>query len=183
MKFRARVWKFGDNINTDLILPISAFYLGVEEQARHVFGANRPGWVDLVEPGDILLAGRNFGMGSSRPAARLFNILGMSCLVAHSINGLFFRNAVNWAFPAMECPDIDDAFEEGQIAEVDFTQASVTNLDTGTRLPAKPVPPQLLDIIQGGGVYELLERDGYLKPKAKPSLQSIPVATQTNLQR
>ena len=67
MKFKARVWKFGDNINTDLILPIQAFYLNAQEQTRHVFSANRPGWVDEVQPGDILIGGKNFGMGSSRP--------------------------------------------------------------------------------------------------------------------
>ena len=70
MKFTARVWKFPDNINTDLILPNRAFYLTPEEQVKFVFSANRPGWVDLVQPGDILIGGKNFGMGSSRPAAR-----------------------------------------------------------------------------------------------------------------
>src|SRR5215213_6034480 len=66
MKFKARVWKFGDNINTDLILPNVAFYLPAQEQIAYIFRANRPGWVDLVKPGDILLGGKNFGMGSSR---------------------------------------------------------------------------------------------------------------------
>ena len=93
MKYTARVWKFGDNINTDLILPILAFYLTPQEQTRFVFKANRPGWVDLVQPGDIIVGGDNFGMGSSRPAARSLRNLGMGCLVANSINGLFFRNA------------------------------------------------------------------------------------------
>jgi len=92
MKFRARVWKFGDNINTDLILPIQAFYLTPQEQTRFVFHANRPGWVDQVQPGDIIVGGKNFGMGSSRPAARSLKNLGLGCLIAHSINGLFFRN-------------------------------------------------------------------------------------------
>ena len=98
MKFRARVWKFGDNINTDLILPSVAFYLKPEEQVRYVFSANRPGWADEVKRGDILIGGKNFGMGSSRPAARSLKNLGLSCLVAPYINGLFFRNCVNFAF-------------------------------------------------------------------------------------
>jgi 3-isopropylmalate/(R)-2-methylmalate dehydratase small subunit len=84
MNFKARVWKVGDNINTDLILPIQAFYLPAAEQPRYVFHANRPGWVDLVQPGDILIGGRNFGMGSSRPAARSLKNLGIACLVAPS---------------------------------------------------------------------------------------------------
>src|SRR5262245_40080392 len=120
MNFKARTWKVGDNINTDLILPIQAFYLPAAEQPKYVFHANRPGWVDLVKPGDILIGGKNFGMGSSRPAARSLKNLGIACLVAPSINGLFFRNCVNFAFPAVECPGVDEAFEEGDIAEVDF---------------------------------------------------------------
>src|SRR6185295_13897341 len=104
MKYTARVWKFEDNINTDLILPSIAFYLSPPEQARYVFHANRPDWAAQVQPGDIIIGGKNFGMGSSRPAARSLKTLQIGALVAHSINGLFFRNAVNWALPAMECP-------------------------------------------------------------------------------
>lgn len=103
MKFTARVWKFGDNINTDLILPNAAFYLTQQEQLQYIFRANRPGWADLVQPGDILIGGKNFGMGSSRPAARNLKNLGIACLVADSIIGLFYRNSVNFALPAMEC--------------------------------------------------------------------------------
>ena len=112
MKFKARVWKFGENINTDLILPIQAFYLPAAEQPKYVFHANRPGWVDQVQPGDIIIGGKNFGMGSSRPAARSLKNLGLACLVAPSINGLFFRNCVNFAFPAIECPGVHEAFQE-----------------------------------------------------------------------
>jgi 3-isopropylmalate/(R)-2-methylmalate dehydratase small subunit len=165
MKFTARVWKFGDNINTDLILPIIAFYLPYQEQARYVFSANRPGWVDQMKPGDIILAGKNFGMGSSRPAARSLVTLGVGCLVAHSINGLFFRNAVNWALPAMECPDIQDAFEEGEVAEVDFDHSTVRNITRGKLLQSRPVPPSLVNVVKAGGIYALLEKDGLIGPK------------------
>lgn len=165
MKFTARVWKFGDNINTDLILPIIAFYLPYQEQARYVFSANRPGWVDQMKPGDIILAGKNFGMGSSRPAARSLVTLGVGCLVAHSINGLFFRNAVNWALPAMECPDIQDAFEEGEVAEVDFDYSTVRNITRGKLLQSRPVPPSLVNVVKAGGIYALLEKDGLIGPK------------------
>src|SRR5258706_10030509 len=116
MIFTGRVWKFGDNMNTDLMLPILAFYLSPQEQTRFVFKANRPGWVDLVQPGDIIVGGSNFGTGSSRPAARSLKNLGLGCLIANSINGLFFRNCVNYAFPAMECPGVFDAFFECDIA-------------------------------------------------------------------
>ena len=166
MKFTARVWKFGDNINTDLILPNVAFYLTPDEQLRYVFRANRPGWVDEMQPGDILLGGRNFGMGSSRPAARNLKNLGLSCLVADSINGLFYRNAVNFAFPAMECPGVPDLFEEGDEALVDFDAGRVTNTTRGKSLEGRTIPPQLLKIVDAGGIFPLLEREGCIAPTA-----------------
>jgi 3-isopropylmalate/(R)-2-methylmalate dehydratase small subunit len=165
MKFTARVWKFPDNINTDLILPNVAFYLTPQEQIQYIFKANRPGWVDLVRPGDILIGGRNFGMGSSRPAARNLKNLGLACLVAHSINGLFYRNAVNFAFPAMECEGVQDLFEEGDQAEIDFASGSVTNKSRGTSLPGRTIPGELLRIVEAGGIFPLLEREGLIAPR------------------
>ncbi len=165
MKFTGRTWKFGDNINTDLILPIVAFYLTPQEQLKYIFRANRPGWVDLVQPGDILIGGRNFGMGSSRPAARNLKSVGIACLVAESINGLFYRNCVNFALPAMECPGIEDLFAEGQPAEVDFDSGQVTNLATAKSLKGKLIPPELVKIVAAGGVFALLEKEGSIAPK------------------
>ncbi len=166
MKFNAQVWKFGDNINTDLILPVVAFYLTPQEQTRFVFKANRPGWVDLVQPGDIIIGGTNFGMGSSRPAARSLKNLGISCLIANSINGLFFRNCVNFAFPAMECAGIYDAFNEGDIANVDFESGAVQNGAEGKKMQAATLPPKLLALLKAGGIYPLLEKEGSLAPRA-----------------
>jgi 3-isopropylmalate/(R)-2-methylmalate dehydratase small subunit len=166
VKFTARVWKFGGNINTDLILPNVAFYLTPEEQLGYIFRANRPGWVELVQPGDILIGGRNFGMGSSRPAARNLKNLGIACLVAHSINGLFYRNSVNFALPAMECEGVESLFEEGEIAEVDFESGTVTNATPGRSLRGRTIPPQLLAIVNAGGIFPLLEREGAIAPKA-----------------
>jgi len=165
MKFKARVWKFPDNINTDLILPSASFYLTPQEQVRFAFQANRPGWVDEVRPGDILVGGSNFGMGSSRPAARSLKNLGLGCLLAESINGLFFRNCVNFAFPAMECPGITAAFDEGDVAEVDFDTAQVRNATRGTAVDAIALPPKLLALLKAGGVYPLLEQEGIISPQ------------------
>jgi 3-isopropylmalate/(R)-2-methylmalate dehydratase small subunit len=165
MKFVRRVWKFGDNINTDLILPNAAFYLTPQEQLHYIFRANRPGWVDLVEPGDILIGGRNFGMGSSRPAARNLKNLGLACLVAESINGLFYRNCVNFALPATECAGVHELFEEGDVAEVDFDRAVVTNATRRASLPMRQIPPPLLRIIEAGGIFPLLEREGAIAPR------------------
>src|SRR5262245_9987728 len=166
MNFKARTWKVGDNINTDLILPIQAFYLTAAEQPKWVFNANRPGFAEQVQKGDILIGGKNFGMGSSRPAARSLKNLGIACLVAPSINGLFFRNAVNFAFPAMECPGVDEAFEEGDIAEVDFDTATVRNVTRNVTLNGRAMPPKLMDLVKAGGIYPLLEKEGLIEPKA-----------------
>jgi 3-isopropylmalate/(R)-2-methylmalate dehydratase small subunit len=166
MKFKARVWKFPDNINTDLILPNRAFYMTPAEQVKFVFSANRPGWVDQVAPGDILIGGRNFGMGSSRPAARSLRNLKLACLVAESINGLFLRNSVNFGFPALECHGIGAAFEEGDVAEVSFDDYKVRNQRTGAVLDAVPLPEALRRLMQAGGLFPLLEAEGYLAPKA-----------------
>ena len=166
MKFTARVWKFPDDINTDLILPSASFYLTPEEQVRCVFQAPRPGWGALVQPGAIIVGGRNFGMGSSRPGARSLRNLGLGCLLADSINGLFFRNCVNFAFPAMACAGVTEAFDEGDVAEVDFTSGAVRNATKGTTLKASVLPPKLLSLLEAGGIYPLLERQGIIAAKA-----------------
>jgi 3-isopropylmalate/(R)-2-methylmalate dehydratase small subunit len=166
MKFEARVWKFPANINTDLILPSGSIYLSTAEQARLVFKANRPGWVDEVRPGDIIVAGKNFGLGSSRPASRSLKNLGIGCVIAESINGLFFRNCVNYAFPAMECAGVSDMFEEGDIAQVDFGSGIVRNTRSGKELTAKVLPAKLLDLLAAGGIYPLLELKGIIEPQA-----------------
>lgn len=166
MQFRARTWKVGDNINTDLILPNRAFYLTPQEQTQFVFSANRPGWSELVVKGDILVGGNNFGMGSSRPAARSLRNLGLACLVAESINGLFFRNCVNFAFPAMECPGVAAAFEEGDEAEVSFEDATIVNKRTGARLTGRPMPSELRAVVAAGGLFPLLEQQGYIASRA-----------------
>jgi 3-isopropylmalate/(R)-2-methylmalate dehydratase small subunit len=165
-----RVWKFGDNINTDLMLPGYVHAATEEEQARAVFNANRPGWVNEVRPGDFIVGGRNYGMGSSRPAARSIRNVGIACLIADSINGLFFRNCVNFGMLAIECPGASSAFEEGQSAEVSLNDFTVRNVATGKVLEALPVPENLLALMRGGGIYPVLEKQGLIAPKAtKPA--------------
>lgn len=167
MNFKGRVWIVGDNINTDLILPNKAFYLTHEEQAQYVFHANRPGWAQQVRKGDILIGGHNFGMGSSRAAARSLKNLGLACLIAESLNGLFLRNCVNFAFPALECPGVHAAFSEGEEAEVDFSGARVGNPGRGTSLSGRPLPAPLMALVQAGGVYQLLEKEGLIAPRVQ----------------
>jgi 3-isopropylmalate/(R)-2-methylmalate dehydratase small subunit len=105
-------------------------------------------------------------MGSSRPAARSLRNLGLACLVAESINGLFFRNCVNFAFPAMECPGVAEAFEEGDVAAVSFEDASIVNTRTGVRLAGRGMPAELRTIVAAGGLFPLLEQQGYIASRA-----------------
>ena len=161
-----RVWKFGDDINTDLMLPGPLLTASEEEQRRAVFSANRPGWVDAVRPGDIIIGGRNFGTGSSRPAARSLRNLGLGALIAESSNGLFFRNAVSFGFLALECPGIHAAFDEGHTADIAIDTWTVRNRDTGAVLSISPIPEQLLSLMTSGGIYPLLEKQGLIAPKA-----------------
>jgi 3-isopropylmalate/(R)-2-methylmalate dehydratase small subunit len=161
-----KVWIFGDNINTDLMLPGPLLFATEEEQKKAVFSANRPGWVDQVRPSDIIIGGLNYGMGSSRPAARSLRNLGIAALIAESINGLFFRNAVNHGLLALECPGVGAAFAEGQTAEILLDEFAVRNRETGMLLKVRPIPPMLLDLMCGGGLYPHLEREGLIEPIA-----------------
>jgi 3-isopropylmalate/(R)-2-methylmalate dehydratase small subunit len=167
-----RVWKFGDNINTDLMLPGDVHAGTEEEQAKAVFAANRPGWVNEMARGDFIVGGRNYGTGSSRPAARSLRNIGIACLIADSINSLFFRNSVNFGLLALECPGVSEAFEELQIAEVSLTDFTVKNRATGKVLQALVVPANMLALMQGGGIYPVLEREGLIAPKVKQAQTS-----------
>ena len=161
-----RVWKFGDNINTDLMLPGPFLYRSAEEQATAVFMNSRPGWVDQVQRGDAIVGGFNYGMGSSRPAARSLRLCGVGFLLAETINGLFFRNAVNYGLLACECPGVAAAFEEGDTAELDIAAWCVRNPRTGGTLAVAKVPAQLLAVMLGGGIYPVLEREGLIAARS-----------------
>lgn len=158
-----RVWIFGDHVNTDLIFPNRAFRLPEAEQRRLVFSANRPGWVDEVRPGDLIVAGENFGMGSGRPVGRLLRECGIAGLVAESINGLCLRNCITFSFPAVACPGVTKRFREGDVARVDFVSGEVRNLTTGESLRGAGLPPLFQEIIAAGGVIPMLVREGYIE--------------------
>jgi 3-isopropylmalate/(R)-2-methylmalate dehydratase small subunit len=164
MRIKGRVWKFGDNIDTDLMLPNVAFNKPIDEQARLVFKANRPGWAEQVEKGDIIVAGKNFGTGSSRPAAQVIKFLGIEAIIADSVNGLFFRNCINYGLPAFNVPGVSEYFQEGETAEVYPHAGAIKNMNTGKSLQTEAFPEILMKIIEAGGMLALLEKEGYLKP-------------------
>lgn len=164
-RLTGRVWKFGDNINTDLMVPGFALRMSADDQLKHLFAANRPGWCEQVREGDIIVGGRNFGTGSSRPGARSLFRAGVRALIAESVNGLFLRNAVNFGLPVLQCPGVYEVFEEGDVAAVNFKTGEVKNQRTGAVITGQPLPQMLMDIIDAGGIEPLLRREGYLAAK------------------
>lgn len=159
-----RTWRFPEpNINSDLILPSTWTQLRTEEeQAQLLFQAYRPGWIDQVTEGDILVGGKNFGTGSGRPGASLMRRVGVIAVVAESINDLFYRNCINAAILPLECSGVLDAVDEGDLVEVDATAGRFRNTRTEAVLPGTAVPGVLLDIIAKGGLIAQLRADGLI---------------------
>lgn len=159
-----RVWRFGDNINTDVIMPGRVYDQPEAVQVAAAFIDIRPGFAEQVRTGDIIVGGRNFGTGSSRPAARSLVRLGVGCLLADTINSLFLRNCVNFGLLALECPGVSDLFADGELAEVRLSALQVRHPVSGATCAIRPVPPRLLALMQGGGIFPALEREGYIVP-------------------
>ena len=175
LKFTGKVWVFGDDLNTDAMYPAFAMKMDPPEAARHVFYEVRPGWTDEVAPGDIVVAGRNFGVGSSRPVAALFAV-GVAGLVADEFNSLFFRNAVNAGLPAMALPDATALFDEGDTGTFDLSDGGWRNDTTGESGSVPRLPDLILDIISSGGVMPRLADQGYLPAELGEMLRSSAVA-------
>ncbi|MCE0763700.1 3-isopropylmalate dehydratase [Pseudonocardia kujensis] len=155
-----RTWVIGDSVDTDAMYPGFAMKLPVEEAARHVLYDLRPGWTEQVEAGDILVAGRNFGIGSSRPVAALLRHLGIAALIAEEFNSLFLRNAINNGLPALAVPDVRRFVSEGDVLTLNLATGQV---DTPAgRLDAAPLPAMVLDILDAGGLLPRLAAAGYL---------------------
>jgi 3-isopropylmalate/(R)-2-methylmalate dehydratase small subunit len=162
MSTTGRAWVFPDpNIDTDAIMPAAAFKVKPEERVSMVFAASRPGWAAQVGAGDVLVGGRNFGTGASRPAPQLLRQLGISALVAVSINETFYRNCVNYAMPVMECERALDIVGEGEQVRVDVVNGLLTNVGTGAQASGPPMPDMLVEMIESGGLHARLVRQGY----------------------
>jgi 3-isopropylmalate/(R)-2-methylmalate dehydratase small subunit len=176
LRVSGRAWVFGDGLTTDDMYPPDAMKLDIPEAARQVFFDVRPGWVDEVRAGDVVVAGRNFGLGSSRPVAALFNQLGVAALVAEEFNSLFFRNAVNAGLPAMTVPDATNIFSDGDTVTIDLAEGTWANETTAVvgRVPA--LPALVLEILASGGVLPRLAAQGYLPAELGDLLRSPSVA-------
>lgn len=151
---KGRVWKYGDNVDTDAIIP--ARYLNVstpEELAEHCMEDWDADFASQVQSGDIVVGGANFGCGSSREHAPLaLKGAGISCVVAESFARIFYRNAINIGLPILECPAAVAGTEAGQVLEIDLATGRVENLVTGQVFQAGAYPDFLMAIINAGGL-------------------------------
>lgn len=154
----SKVYKYGDNINTDVIYP--GAYLhdpGAESFRAHCLENLDPGFHKTVEPGDFIVAGSNFGCGSSRehaPAA--IKECGIKCVIAKSFARIFYRNAINIGLPILECPQAVDNTAFGDKLEVDFVSGKITNLTRGGSYIAEPFPEFIREIFAKGGFLPYL---------------------------
>jgi 3-isopropylmalate/(R)-2-methylmalate dehydratase small subunit len=153
-----KTWLLGDNVDTDVIAPGRYMKFGIEEIAKHCLEPVLPDFSKQVKSGDLLVAGRNFGCGSSReqaPAA--LKHLGVAALVAESFAGLFYRNSLNLGLPALVCAQAK-RIRDGDRLKLDFDQSMVLNETTGERLPFEPIPPHLMEMVRDGGLLPHLEK-------------------------
>jgi len=158
MIIKGRVHKFGDNVNTDDI--IAAKYLVTSDEkelGRHCMENIAPEFLKKVNKGDIILAGKNFGCGSSREhAPRAFKGCGIAAVVAESFAGIFFRNAINVGLPFLESKEIDK-IKEGDLLEIDLSGGIIKNLSTNQIYQTQPFPQFLQEIIKDGGLMNYIK--------------------------
>ena len=156
-RIRGRAWKFGDDVDTDVMAPWNTISEPWEERRATVLHV-RPGFADQVSPGDIIVAGRNWGCGSSREQApENVQLLGVGAVIAESFGRIYFRNCVAIAFPNLVCPGIAEGCEEGDELEVDIGSGRVRNLTQGTELEGEAYTPDMLEIVEKGGLLKMLE--------------------------
>lgn len=159
-KIKGRVWKFGDNIDTDLNIP--GKYLELvdhREMAKHAMEGIDPDFPEKVRQGDIIVGGRNFGCGSSREHAPLaLKYAGISAVVVESFARIFYRNAINIGLPAVECPGITGIVEEGDVITLDLEKGLVENVDKGSSLEFNPLPGFMMRVLDEGGLVPYLKK-------------------------
>jgi 3-isopropylmalate/(R)-2-methylmalate dehydratase small subunit len=163
MKVRGKVWKFGDDVDTDAIIP--ARYLNTsdpEELARHCMEDADETFAEQVQPGAIIVAGKNFGCGSSREHAPLaIKAVGVSCVIAAGFARIFYRNAFNIGLPILESPEAAQTSRPGDELEVDLDTGEIRNETQDKVFTAQPIPPFMQELIREGGLM------GYVAKKLK----------------
>lgn len=162
MNAQGKAFKYSDNVDTDVIIP--ARYLNTpdpKELAAHCMEDIDAGFVKAVKPGDVIVAGRNFGCGSSREHAPIsIKTSGVACVIAASFARIFYRNALNVALPILECPEAAAAIAAGDTVSVDFETGRITDETSGQTFTAEPFPPFMRDLIAAGGLATYLSKKG-----------------------
>jgi len=153
-----RVWRFGDDLTTDVLAPGRYMRFGIEEIAKHCLESVEPRFAAEVRPGDVVVGGKNFGAGSSREQApQALKHLGVAALIAESFAGLFYRNAFNLGLPAVVCAEAKRIRAEDRL-RVDAEAGRIANLTTGEMIACEPVPAHLMALIRDGGLLGHLEK-------------------------
>ena len=167
---RGRVWKFGHNVDTDVMAPWNTISEPWETRRKTVLHI-RPEFVERVQPGDLVVAGRNWGCGSSREhAPENLKLLGIGAVVAESFGRIYFRNSIAIAFPNLACPGIHEGCEEGDELEIDVRTGQIQNLTRKMSFQAQPFTPEILSILEKGGLLNVLrERLGVAAPDSTGS--------------
>ena len=159
MRYQGKAWKFGDDIDTDLIIPARFLTVSdIDELARNCFTDVRPHFKDMITQGDIIVAGKNFGSGSSREHAPLaIKGAGISLIIAESFARIFYRNAFNIGLPILESAEASRSLNEGTIVSVDLSTGDIEDIESGERFSAKPLPDFMRHIIEAGGLVEYVK--------------------------
>jgi len=164
MLFKGRVFKFGDDISTDHIAPGRLFHLrsNLPELAKHVLEDADPTFASRVKPGDFVVGGKNFGLGSSREhAPTIIELAGVSAVLAKSFARIFYRNAINVGLPVLICDT--DRINDGDELEVDLQQGYVKDLTNGEEMKFDPLPPVMIKILNDGGLVAHIQKHGDFK--------------------
>lgn len=157
---RARV--FGDDIDTDVMMPGKALRAPVVEARQMLFDAIAPGFASTIEPGDVIIGGQRFGAGSARPVAMHLRALGVVAIFAETMSSMFQRGSINAGVLAIAVPGVRILFAEGDPLAIDDDGGVLTNMATGAEIRFAPLPELARRIVRAGGVIEQLVADGYL---------------------
>jgi len=159
MIFRGRVWRFGNDVDTDVIIPVQHCRGTPSEIAKHCMEGIDPHFARKVHPGDIIIAGTNFGCGSSRePAPIAIKAAGISCIIAKSFARIFYRNAFNVGLPLLESSEIPTIIKEGDVLEVDLDVGSIKSSALNKIFKATPIPPFMQELIRDGGLLKHIRK-------------------------
>jgi len=158
MKITGKVWKFGDNIDTDVISPAAYIDLPVDEMKAHTLKAVNPDFSEQVKQGDVIQGGKNFGCGSSRETApAVLKALGIGCVVAESFGRIFFRNCIAIGLPILLCKNVSEYFEDGDSIKIDIKNAVLINNKTSKKIQGEQLSEEMQTVLEKGGVVPLLK--------------------------